>query len=106
MAAIPINRIQFLQMIQHDKPVLVNFLSPWCTYCRRIAPAFHRIAEEYRDRLSAVTVSIDEEIQLAEAEEIEAIPTLVLYQSGRAIGSIVTPDSKAMIERFLQTTLP
>lgn len=50
-------------------------------------------------------VNIDEESQLAEAEKIEVIPTLVLYRGGKAVDSIVAPDSKAAIERFIQDAM-
>ena len=50
-------------------------------------------------------VNIDDEPQLAEKEMIEVIPTMVLYRNGEAIGSIVAPESKAMIDAFIQETL-
>ena len=50
-------------------------------------------------------VNVDEEPQLAEAERIEVLPTLVLYRDGKAIGSIVAPDSKAMIDQLIRETL-
>ena len=50
-------------------------------------------------------VNIDEEPHLARREMIEVIPTLVLYRDGQALGSIVAPESKAMIENFLQENL-
>ena len=49
--------------------------------------------------------NVDEEPRLAEAERIEVLPTLVLYRDGKAIGSIVAPDSKAMIDQFIRETL-
>ena len=105
MAAINFNKEQFNRMLSGDKPVLVDFWAPWCGYCRRIGPAYERIAEEYSDRLEVAKVNIDEESQLAEAEHIEVIPTLVLYRNGKAVDSIVAPDSKAAIDQFIRAAL-
>lgn len=105
MTAINMNTEQFNEMINGDKPVLVDFWAPWCGYCRRIAPAYDRIAAEYQDTLVAGKINIDEEAQLAQAEQIEVIPTLVLFRGGKAVDSIVAPESKAMIDRFIQDAL-
>lgn len=105
MSAINMNKAQFEQFMQEEKPVLVDYWAPWCVYCRRIAPAYEKIAEEYADQLVIGKVNIDEEPKLAEAEKIEVIPTLVLYRGGKAVDSIVAPDSKAAIERFIQDAM-
>ena len=105
MSAINMNKAQFDQFMHEEKPVLVDYWAPWCVYCRRIAPAYEKIAEEYGDQLVIGKVNIDEEPQLAEAEKIEVIPTLVLYRGGKAVDSIVAPDSKAAIERFIQNAM-
>ena len=91
MAAIDINQEQFQQMIQGDKPVLVDFWAPWCGYCRRIGPAYEKV--------------IDEEGALAEEARVEVIPTLILYRDGKAVDSIVNPGSKAAIDQFIQAAL-
>ena len=86
-------------------PVLVDFWAPWCSYCRRIGPAYEKIGEEYADSLAVGKINIDEEPRLAGAEGIEDIPTLVLYRNGKAVDSITAPGSKAEIDRFIQEAL-
>lgn len=105
MAAVNINHDQFQNLMKDNKTVLVDYWAPWCTYCRRIGPAYDRIAAQYENTLNVVKINIDEEPLLANAENIEVIPTLVLYREGKAIGSIVAPESKAMIESFIAETL-
>ena len=86
-------------------PVLVEFYAPWCVYCRRIAPALNLLAEQYLDKLVIGKINIDDEQELAIKEQIEVIPTLVIYKGGQALASIVAPESKAQIEAFIRETL-
>ena len=89
-------------LARSEKPVLVDFWAPWCTYCRRIAPAFDKIAQQYADSLIVGKVNIDEEPALAQQEQFVVIPTLVLYRGGQAVASIVAPEYKALIDQFLE----
>ena len=93
------------EVAQSPIPVLVDFWAPWCGYCRRIGPAYEKIADGYGDRLTVAKVNIDEEAALAEAAQIEVIPTLVLYRDGKAVDSIVNPGSKAAIDQFIQEAM-
>ena len=105
MAAVNMNQAMFEKAIMGDQPVLVDFWAPWCTYCRRISDAYDRIAEKYDGKILVGKVNIDDEPLLSDQEGIEIIPTLVLYRAGRALGSIVAPESGAMIEEFIEKTL-
>ena len=101
MAALQMNHSQFTEALAGDKPVLVDFWAPWCVYCRRITDIYEQIALEYGDRIVVAKVNIDEEPGLADQEQIEIIPTLALYQSGKRVSSIIAPESKAAIEAML-----
>jgi len=95
---------QYEELILGSKPVLVDFWAPWCTYCRRIEPAINKLADSREDIL-VVKVNIDEEPALALQEQVEVIPTLVLYRDGYELGSIVAPESRSRIEAFLEESL-
>lgn len=90
---------------ESEKPVLVEFWAPWCVYCRRIAPAYDKIAEQYAEKLVVGKINVDEVPEAAQKEKIEAIPALLLYKGGEVVDSIVAPDSKARIEEFIEKNL-
>ena len=59
MAAMNINFEKFQEFLKADKPLLVDFWAPWCSYCRRIGPAYDRIAQQM-DGVEVVKINIDE----------------------------------------------
>ena len=105
MAAINLNEKEFNDSIREGKVMLVDFWAPWCGYCRRIGPAYEKVAQEQGDRLTVAKLNIDEAPLVATAERIEVIPTLVLYRDGQAVASMVAPESKAAIDAFINENL-
>ena len=106
MALIHVNESDFReQVLENSGTVLVDFWAQWCPYCRRIAPAFDKVGEQYADTLIAGKINYDEEPQLIERFGIDTIPTLMLFKSGEVIGSVVAPGSKAAIEAFIKEAL-
>ena len=106
MAIINLTKETFKQQISEvDKPVIVDFWAPWCTYCRRIAPAFYKIASQQEDKLIFAKLDIDDAAEIAEEYGVDTIPTLIIFKNGEVLGSIVAPDSKAKIEAFIEENL-
>ena len=105
MSILNMNAESYRKYTQAEQPVLVEFSAPWCVYCRRLAPALESVAEEYQDTLGFGVVNIDDEPELAQSEEIEVVPTLLLYQNGQILGSIVAPESRTQLAAFIEDTL-
>ena len=106
MSAINITKEHFDQIIVNEKrTAIIDFWAPWCTYCRRIAPAYDKIAEQYGDTLLVAKVNIDDAEEIANRYHIDVIPTLLFFKDVKVEGTIVAPDSKAKIEAFIKENL-
>ena len=105
MSILNMNAEGYRKFTQAKQPVMVEFSAPWCVYCRRLAPALESVAEEYRDTLVFGAVNIDDDPELAQSEKIEVVPTLLIYQNGQVLGSIVAPESRAQLVAFIEETL-
>lgn len=100
-----INKDLYKEIIEEKKNAVIEYWAPWCSYCRRIGPAYDKVGAEYGEKLIVGKVNIDEEPELASLNDIEVIPIFIFYKDGQAVDQIVAPDSKAKIEEFINKNL-
>src|ERR671921_1477094 len=77
------------EVLEHEKPVLVDFWAPWCGPCRVIAPSLEEIADEQADQLRIVKLNVDENQQTAARYGVMSIPTLIVFKNGAPAHTIV-----------------
>ena len=88
-------------VLQSDKPVLVDFWAEWCAPCKMVAPVVEEIAAEHAEKLAVAKLNIDENPETARAYQIMSIPTMSVFQNGRVVKSIVGAKPKAALLRDL-----
>ncbi|MEG1231834.1 MAG: thioredoxin family protein [Anaerovoracaceae bacterium] len=102
MKAMDITKDKFEKLRSESMPVLVEFWAPWCTYCKRLGPTVDMIADDYEGNVIVAKVDIDKEPALAEAFEIETIPSMILFKDEAVSEVLVNPPSKVAIAKWLK----
>ena len=92
-------------VIKAKKPVLVDFLAPWCGPCHVIAPTVEELAEEYAGRVDFARLNVDENPKMASQYNIMGIPTLLLFKDGKPFQQVVGVRPKEELEKTLHAAL-
>jgi len=101
MSAININQNNFQsEVMNSDKPVLLDFWAPWCGPCRMVVPIVEKIAEERSD-IKVGKVNVAEQPELANQFGVMSIPTLMVLENGKIVNQAVGARSKGAILSML-----
>ena len=92
-------------VLNSDKPALVDFWAEWCGPCKMIAPILEEAASEYVDKMSVVKLNVDESPNIAQKFGIRSIPTLMLFKDGAVQAQKLGAMSKSQLMEFLDTNL-
>ena len=102
MSAVNIDLKNFHQEVMNsDKPVLLDFWAPWCGPCRMVVPMVEQIAEERPD-IKVGKINIDEQFELANQFGIMSIPTLMVVKDGKIVNKTTGARPKQAILQMLQ----
>lgn len=93
------------EVLQADKPVLVDFYADWCGPCKMMAPMVEQLAAEYDGKAVVGKLNIDEEEDIAAQYRVMTIPTLAVFKGGKLVDKVIGVNSKedvmAMIDKVL-----
>lgn len=104
--ATPVTDTSFeTEVLNADKPVLVDFWAEWCGPCRMLGPIVDQVAGEKTDSLKVVKVNIDENPSVPSKYAVRGIPTLMLFKNGQLAATKVGAMPKQMLDAWLDSVL-
>ena len=93
------------EVLQSEKPVLVDFWAAWCGPCRRVAPEVDAVASQLGEKVKVVKVDVDAEPDLAGRYNIQSIPALYIFKGGRVVDQILGAVPRQVISEKLEAQI-
>ena len=94
-----------IDVLQSEKPVLVDYWAEWCGPCKMIAPILEEVALEYGEKIKVCKMNIDENQETPPRYGIRGIPTLILFKNGEVEATKVGALSKTQLQSFLEDNI-
>ena len=93
------------EVLQSDKPVLVDFWAEWCGPCRMMSPTIDALADDYSGRVTIGKLNVDENGAAAMRYGVRGIPTLLLFKGGQVVAQKVGATSKTDLQQLIDSNL-
>lgn len=93
---------KFQELINDDKPVLIDFFATWCGPCQAMAPVLEQVKQEIGDGARVVKIDVDKFGQIAQEYQISSVPTFMIFKQGQALWRHSGTAPKAELVRLLQ----
>jgi thioredoxin 1 len=96
---------KFGELIQGDKPVLVDFSAEWCGPCKMMPPILKDVKKSLGENVTILKIDVDKNPQVANAYQIQGVPTLIVFQNGqvkwRQSGVVSAPQLQQILQQFV-----
>ena len=93
------------EVLQSDKIILLDFWATWCGPCRMLSPILDQIADEMKDQIKVVKMSVDECEIIPARFMVRSIPTLVLMKDGEVLGAQIGALTKGQLKSFIESRI-